>query len=153
MPAIQLRETRPEEIDAIVTIWGASRRSSMPEFEARMAHTRGDDLAYFQAVICQKFDVVIALVDDEIVAMMAIAPPEIDQLYVAPEWQRRGVGSALIAEARRRSPERLILDTFQANARARAFYEKQGFDVVAFGVSPAPENEPDVHYEWKREAA
>ena len=32
--------------------------------------------------------------------------------------------------------------------RARAFYERRGFRAVAFGRSPAPENEPDVKYAW-----
>jgi hypothetical protein len=30
------------------------------------------------------------------------------------------------------------------DAPARAFYAKHGFAEVAFGVSPAPESEPDV---------
>jgi hypothetical protein len=29
---------------------------------------------------------------------------------------------------------------------ARAFYERHGFSVVRFGVSPAPEAEPDIEF-------
>ena len=31
------------------------------------------------------------------------------------------------------------------------FYERRGFVATRFGVSPAPESEPDVQYEWKPE--
>jgi hypothetical protein len=47
------------------------------------------------------------------------------------------------------SPGGLRLFTFQRNVPARSFYEKYGFRAVRFGVSPAPENEPDVEYRWE----
>ena len=62
--------------------------------------------------------------------------------------QRQGVGTALLRQARACSPAELRLFTFQRNDKARAFYEKHGFTVVALGVSPAPELEPDVEYRW-----
>ena len=83
------------------------------------------------------------------VAFMAIAGDFIDQLYVAPEHQRRGLGQALLAHARTLSPSGLRLFTFQFNANGRAFYEKNGFVVARLGVSPAPESEPDVEYHWR----
>ena len=73
----------------------------------------------------------------------------IDQLYVAVEQQRRGVGTALLQKAREQSSERLRLYTFQKNLSARAFYEKHGFQAVRYGFSPAPEHEPDVEYHWR----
>jgi GNAT superfamily N-acetyltransferase len=65
------------------------------------------------------------------------------------EHQRRGIGSALLSKARERSPQELRLYTFQRNGPARAFYERHGFMRIAFGVSPAPEYEPDVEYRWR----
>jgi ribosomal protein S18 acetylase RimI-like enzyme len=82
------------------------------------------------------------------VGLIVLEAPWIRQFAVFPEFQRRGVGSALLAKARECSPRELRLFTFQRNATARAFYEKHGFTVVAFGVSPAPELEPDVEYRW-----
>ncbi len=32
---------------------------------------------------------------------------------------------------------------------ARRFYEKNQFRVVRLGLSPPPENEPDVEYRWR----
>jgi putative acetyltransferase len=80
--------------------------------------------------------------------LMALRAPWIDQFCVFPEHQRRGIGSTLLSKARECSPRELRLYTFQRNAPARAFYEARGFAPVAFGVSPAPECEPDVEYRW-----
>jgi ribosomal protein S18 acetylase RimI-like enzyme len=73
----------------------------------------------------------------------------IDQLYVHPDYQRRGIGEALLNFARRQFPDHLWLFTLQSNVNARAFYEKQGFTAERFGFSPPPENEPDVGYHWR----
>ena len=70
-------------------------------------------------------------------------------MYVRPGAQRGGVGRALLAKARQLSPTGLELHTHQHNDRARRFYETHGFRAVAFGMSPAPENEPDVEYHWR----
>jgi GNAT superfamily N-acetyltransferase len=79
---------------------------------------------------------------------MAIKEDFIDHLYVHPDHWRKGLGLQLITHARSLSPKRLWLYTLQINTNARAFYEKNGFKPIEFGVSPAPENEPDVKYEW-----
>ena len=72
----------------------------------------------------------------------------VDQLCVHVPWQRTGIGTRLLEHARALHPSGLRLFTFQRNAKARAFYEKHGFRAVAFGISPAPENENDVEYRW-----
>ena len=53
--------------------------------------------------------------------------------------------------AKQRSPEHVWLYTLQVNVNARAFYEKHGFVAEKFGVSPPPENEPDVEYHWRKQ--
>jgi hypothetical protein len=40
------------------------------------------------------------------------------------------------------------LYTLQINTNARAFYERNGFRALKFGLSPPPESEPDVEYHW-----
>ena len=82
------------------------------------------------------------------VGLIALEVPWIRQFAVFPEHQRHGIGTALLAKARECSPAELRLYTFQRNGKARAFYAKHGFSAVAFGISPAPESEPDVEYRW-----
>ncbi|MEI9983450.1 MAG: GNAT family N-acetyltransferase [Aliidongia sp.] len=82
---------------------------------------------------------------------MAFRAGWVDQLYVAPDGQRQGTGSALLRLAQAASPT-LLLWTFQRNAGARCFYERHGF--VAIEETDGRRNEerePDVLYRWQRE--
>lgn len=94
-------------------------------------------------------------VDDEIdggrvVADMVLAPGWIEHLYVAPDRLGTGIGRRLVDFAKERQPDGLTLWTFQVNARARRFYERNGFVAVEFGGgSGNEERQPDVRYEWR----
>jgi GNAT superfamily N-acetyltransferase len=56
---------------------------------------------------------------------------EIDEFFVLPEERSRGMGAQLLAAAEawlvRRGGVRLQLQLGSANARARAFYQRQGY--------------------------
>jgi len=140
---------RDGELEAVVRTWRDSRDEAQPFLEARMSHSREDDLRFFRDVIARENEVWVAVANGEIAGLMALRDGFIAQLYVGPTAQRRGVGAALLALAAERSPNGLALFTHQRNLRARRFYEKHGFRPVRFGVSPAPECEPDVRYERK----
>jgi GNAT superfamily N-acetyltransferase len=90
----------------------------------------------------------LADVDGRIVGLLAQRGALIAQLFIDLEWQGRGVGTLLLDAAKRRAPDGLRLFTYQRNGEARTFYEHRGFAAVRFGVSPPPENEPDVEYWW-----
>ena len=74
----------------------------------------------------------------------------IEQLYVLPQAQGRGIGTKLLDVAKCAS-QRLQLWTFQRNAQARRFYQARGF-VLAEQTdgSRNEENEPDARYLWTR---
>jgi ribosomal protein S18 acetylase RimI-like enzyme len=59
---------------------------------------------------------------------------EVLRIYVLAPYHKAGVGHALmalaIAEARARGAERLVLGVNDENARALAFYRRQGFVVI-----------------------
>jgi putative acetyltransferase len=57
-----------------------------------------------------------------------IDPAMVDALYVRPEAQGRGVGSALLDVAKTISPHRLRLWCSDVEDRAKAFYVKNGFE-------------------------
>ncbi len=48
-------------------------------------------------------------------------------LYIHPDHQRRGIGSALLAQVKAYAPEGFKLWTFQQNEDAIRFYERHGF--------------------------
>jgi ribosomal protein S18 acetylase RimI-like enzyme len=70
-------------------------------------------------------------------------------MYVDPTEWRKSWGTRLVNFAKTLSPTGLELCTHQQNHAARALYEKLGFTAVRFGISPPPENVPDVEYHWR----
>ncbi|HEX7525214.1 MAG TPA: GNAT family N-acetyltransferase [Gaiellaceae bacterium] len=61
-------------------------------------------------------------------------PPhfEIVELHVRPSWQRRGAGSALLAQLLSRQPhDRALLSTQTGSKKARGFYAKNGWTELA----------------------
>src|SRR4029077_3684158 len=60
----------------------------------------------------------------------------LDQLAIAREAKGTGAAKLLLNEARRLSPNGLVLDVNQDNARALAFYAREGFAKTAEGVNP-----------------
>ncbi len=74
----------------------------------------------------------------------------LEKLYVDPTDQGRGVGTALLDQAKALRPDGLHLWVFQKNEGARRFYEVRGFRAVEFtDGSGNMEREPDVRYEWR----
>jgi ribosomal protein S18 acetylase RimI-like enzyme len=71
-------------------------------------------------------------------------PPhfEIVELHVHPARQRRGVGSALLAQLLTRQPhDRAVLTTQAGSRKARTFYAKNGWEELAsidFGAGYPP---------------
>jgi len=145
---LSIRPYKSDDFAVVTSLWRRAREQAFPEFQHRKGHTFEEDQAYFRDVILVNNDVWVAEVDGEPVAFMAIAGDFIDQLYVDPEHQRRGLGKALLDYARSLSPEHLWLYTLQINTNGRAFYEKNDFCAVKLGISPPPESEPDVEYHW-----
>ena len=153
MPDVEIRLAQPDDLEAAVGVWERSRWDAQPWLEERMKYSHDDNLRHFRDVVMHENQVWLAMEGSEVVGLLALAGGDIDQLYVEPRCQRRGIGSALLERAKEISPKEITLYTHQRNERARAFYEKRGFRIVKLGVSPAPENEPDVEYAWSPPSA
>jgi ribosomal protein S18 acetylase RimI-like enzyme len=145
-----IRDYRSDDFDAVTILWRISREKSLPEFQNSKGHFFYEDQNYFRDHILSQNKVFVVDSDQRPVAFMAMKDEFIDQLYVHPDYQNRGIGKALLDYARRLSPEHLWLYTLQININARAFYEKNGFIAEKFAVSPPPESEPDVEYHWRK---
>ena len=149
-PKYLIREYRSEDFDAVTILWRISREKSLPQFQIEKGHFFYEDQDYFRDHVLTSHSVWVVELDGRPVGMMAMANDFVDQLYIHPDYQRRGIGEALLNFARERSPDHVWLYTLQININARAFYEKNGFIAEKFGVSPPPENEPDVEYHWRK---
>jgi GNAT superfamily N-acetyltransferase len=128
---------------AVASVWHRSGRAAyvyLPKWQAFEAH---EARRVFREVILPSCDVWVAAMGAGVVGFLALKGSYVDRLYVDPSEQRRGFGTRLVEHAKRCQPFGLWLHTV-----ARAFYERHGFTVVRFGISPPPECAPDVEYRW-----
>ena len=145
-----IREYRSEDFDAVTILWRISREKSIPEFQLEKGHFFFEDRDYFQKQIVKNNQIWVVESQKYPVGFMAMNNDFVDQLYIDPDHQRRGIGRSLLNLAREQSPDHVWLYTLQVNTSAREFYEKNGFVAEKFGISPPPESEPDVEYHWRK---
>ena len=143
-----IREYRQEDFDALTILWRIAREKLLPQGQTDTGHYFYEDQEYFQNQILKKNRVWVVEIDRYPAAFLAMENEFIDHLYVHPQYQRQGIGQALLDFARSQSPEHLWLYTLQSNVNAQAFYEKNEFVAEKYGISP--ENEPDVEYHWRK---
>ena len=73
----------------------------------------------------------------------------LEKLYVDPDTQSRGIGTALLDQAKALRPDGLYLWVFQKNTGAIRFYERHGFRLVKLtDGADNVEREPDALYYW-----
>ena len=145
---IKVRPYHPVDLTEVVSMWRESKRAAFPYVEVQQLYTLENDTDYFRDVIAPECEVWLAVDGDQIAGLLALRGNLIDQLFVRLDTQRQGIGSVLLAMAKERFPEGLRAYTFQKNGPARTFFEKHGFEIVRAGLSPPPENEPDLEYVW-----
>ena len=133
---VTLRRYRQSDEDAAVTLWLRSWQAAYPQldFIARLDWWR----QRWRDELLRTADVVIAENAGIMIGFVTIDPQTLylDQIVVAPEHWRSGIGAVLLEEARRISPRGLDLDVNVDNARAIAFYKKHGFTIAGPGKNP-----------------
>jgi GNAT superfamily N-acetyltransferase len=102
------------------------------------------------ALLVERHETWVAERDRRVVGFAGVSPGWLDHLYVDPEAQDAGIGTALLDHAKRLQPGGLELWTFQRNTGARRFYERHGFALVErTDGSGNMEREPDARYAWR----
>jgi GNAT superfamily N-acetyltransferase len=146
----KLRLATDEDAIAIADVFSASFRllTFLP-----MLHTIEDDRRYVSSVLLRECSMTVVEDDTGIVAFLARQGEEIRQLYTRPDRIGRGAETQLIEAAKASEIAALELWCFQANTRARRFYEARGFRAVRFTDGAGNEERtPDVRYRWDRPA-
>jgi GNAT superfamily N-acetyltransferase len=148
MSIMRVRRADSDEASELANLWLRSRTASVPAIPAPV-HSQSEVRDWFEEVILPTMDVWVTEESDAVVALLVLENEWIDQLYVDPHMTGLGLGSRLVALAKQQRPAGLKLWTFEANVRARRFYERLGF--VAVGATPGDNEEgaPDIRYEWR----
>lgn len=146
---VLIRPYEAADFETITALWHKSKRQAFSYVNFQQTLTLQDDRVYFRDSLMMRCKVWVAEQEHRLVGFMAINGDYLDQLFIAVDHQRQGIGLALLNKAKALSPAGLRLHTFQRNKPARAFYEREGFKSTLYGVSAAPELEPDVEYQWR----
>ncbi|MBL8101186.1 MAG: GNAT family N-acetyltransferase [Anaerolineales bacterium] len=144
-----IRLYREDDFEVVTAFWFRAMHTAMPDLMKRMGFELEGAREYFRSAIVPDNQIWVYERDNVPIGFLAIQGDFIDRLYVDPDYHRQGVGQALLMKARELLPKHIWLYTHVVNKMARAFYEKNGFVAEKFGVSPAPESEPDVEYHWR----
>jgi GNAT superfamily N-acetyltransferase len=160
LPAgIEVRRATPADIETVIALvvgeleryaeWapGWTPEPPPPEMRERLNALFSDD---------ERAWILLAFAGDEAVGVGSLSlttgadarvPPEgtvyLWQMFARRDWQGTGLGVALfdrvLAEARRRGFERIVLWAAVGAAQARRFYEREGFE-------PTGEEDPDSKF-------
>jgi GNAT superfamily N-acetyltransferase len=145
---VAVRPGEPRDAGEIAEVHLAARREAMPWLP--VVHSDDETFAWVAEYVLPRREVWVAEAAGRVVGVASLEGESLEQLYILPDYQGKGVGSALFAKAKERRPNGLEFYVFQRNVRAREFYERRGCEAVEFGDgSGNEEGEPDVLYRWE----
>ncbi|HET6166096.1 MAG TPA: GNAT family N-acetyltransferase [Marmoricola sp.] len=146
MPDLVLRPATTDDVEQITELYLATRRAAEPAMPPQI-HTRESLLAYLTRDVLGK-EVWVAERDD-VLAFAVLAEAFLDALYVGPDHQGFGIGTALLDLAKARRPDGFALWVFASNAPARGFYHRHGLvELEHTDGSANEERSPDVRMAW-----
>ncbi len=142
---VLLRPARPEDGRAIAAIWYDGWRDGhlghVPDALAAIRTPESFGPRAAEGIP----SATVALVGDAVAGFVMVAGDEVEQVYVAKEHRGTGVAARLLAEAVRlvaaNGHDRAWLAVATGNARARRFYERNGW--VDEGPFDYPATGPD----------
>jgi len=126
-PTFTLRRYLPTDEDAAIELWRRTWQIAYPsiDFATRLEWWR----QRWHQDLVPAATITVAESNGGIIGFVTVDPKsfDLDQMVVAPEAWGSGLATALLAEAKRISPQGLDLHVNKDNVRAIRFYEKQGF--------------------------
>jgi chorismate mutase/GNAT superfamily N-acetyltransferase len=145
-PDLVLRPATDDDAEQLTELYLATRRAAEPAMPPQL-HPRESVLAHTTGLIADK-EVWVAEAD-EIVGFAVLDVAFLDALYVGPEHQGFGIGTALLDLAKARRPDGFALWVFASNAPARGFYHRHGLvELEHTDGSGNEERSPDVRMAW-----
>lgn len=122
-----IREYRDTDIDAVLNIWlAASIRAHHfvePEFwQSKLGDMRNIYIPASETVVYEQ--------EGSLAGFYCLYEDTLAAIFVSPDIQGCGIGSALMADAKQRRPQ-LNLTVYKENSPSVRFYEKQGFVTVS----------------------
>jgi len=145
-----LRPANPDDAISIAKVLVESRLAFLPY--APSPHTPDEIGQWVAEQLLPGGRNYVVELDGKVAAIMALSSGPngswVDQLYVLPGHCGQGLGSLLLEHAHAALPRPIRLYTFQTNSGSRRFYERHGYQAIAFSDGASNEEQcPDVLYE------
>ena len=145
-----IRPALPREYDEVARVWMESWVSTGLEEASNflLANLR----ARVRREVEDGWNLYVADDRGTFAAMLALHLPQkyLDQLFVAPEYQGKGVGRLLLAFTRQQLPDEIHLRCVRENDKAWRWYEREGFVYEKEEVASAT-GYMMKFYRWKKE--
>ena len=145
-----IRPARSDEYDEVARVWMNSWVST--GIEAASEPMLEKLRARVPAEIAKGWSLYVADDGGTLAAMLAMHLPDnyLDQLFVAPAYQGKGVGRTLLAFTRKLLPDEIWLRCVRENEKAWRWYEREGFVFEKETVEPIS-GFTMKYYRWKKE--
>ncbi len=143
----QLRPYRAEDEDAAIELWRQTWQQAYPsiDFAARVTWWR----ERWRNELVPNAAIIVAEQAGALVGFVTIdAEGYLDQLVVTPSHWGSRLATALVDEAKRRSPKGVTLLVNKDNARAIRFYQRNGFVHAGEDVNPTS-GRPVLRMTWR----
>ena len=121
-----IRRYAPEDKEAVLNVWYESAQVAHPFWTPEIFERERGAIAEQFLPIAETY---VFERTGTVVGFISLMGTEVGGLFVTPRYHRRGIGRALMDEARA-SRDHLELDVFEENVIGRAFYEHYGLRVV-----------------------
>lgn len=145
---VRLRRALASDADVVTQIYLRSRTDAEPQMPPDI-HTPDQVRRFVAAVLIAECETWLAQVEGTPVGILVLDGDDVDWLFVHPDAQGRGVGTALLRHAKSKRPGGLALWVFESNVSAQRFYERHGFvAVLRTDGAQNEEHQPDVRYVW-----
>ena len=145
---LALRPATAADLPVLAEIHLAAREAAGAAFPPAV-HSADDTRSWVADWDLTTYDVWVAADGPEVVGYARWTPTWLDDLYVHPDRQGAGVGTALFETVAAHRPGGFCLWVFESNAPARAFYRRHGcLELERTDGSANEERAPDLRVAW-----
>jgi putative acetyltransferase len=140
----QIRRFHPRDLDAAARAANAAcwQAYAFLGYDMPASFTR----SRLELALAEGQDFWIPEIDGIVAGVLTLKPHFIDKLFLAPQWQGLGIGSALITKAKALFPDHVELHCAQQNYPACRFYERHGFTAHEYQFDDWAGG--DIVYRW-----
>ena len=143
-----LRPAAVADLPVLAEVHLAARRAAGAAFPPGV-HSDDEVRAWVGDWDLTTYDVWLAQSADRVVGYARCSTTWLDDLYLRPEAQGRGNGSALLGRVKEERPDGFGLWVFETNVPARDFYRRRGFvELERTDGSANEEQAPDIKLVW-----